>query len=88
MTAKHSTEHLTDEVAALRRMLLWTVEWVDFHLSEDDPVGLPCRDCGHLIEHHVGHPPEDGSTCLYPQSMGAPMTLCACLQFMPPSSDD
>ena len=82
MNAKHSTEHLTNEVEQLRHVVLWLA--AQLHGPVVNGVYNPqlaCFTCGHDITDHDSPNDEVSSPCLFPASLGAPSRLCRCERF-------
>lgn len=85
MAPKHSTEHLTDEVEALRQTLVWLIE------TQVEEPQVPCSTCGHDIFDHTDEEAHEGA-CGFPRgrsvtwaddvSYPAPnAVLCRCQRF-------
>lgn len=58
----------------LRRVVVWISEQIEAH--PDSPV---CAACGHGLKHHL----QDRTlrSCTFPKGLGAPRSLCRCLDY-------
>ena len=80
---KSTTDRLTQmshHIERLELVVKWLVERI---VGEAD---LPCNNCGHDIGDHLDDA-DGGEGCIFPMTLGAPLSLCRCLAFRSGGAD-